>query len=425
MSEIRIHVPASKSLTQRALLIGALACGRSCIRNPLRCQDSEVLSSALKQMGVGLTWHADEDWVEIEGLKGNQGFLPPSQYLGLRNAGTAMRFLATTALLCRNPLRLDGNAAMRRRPMPGLLDALLALGVKWRTAKRNFCPPVELEPPPLQADKWRERKRVALDARGSSQQLSALLMIGPKTGAGLEVALQSALPSQPYVDLTMEVMRTFGARVEVADGCYTVFSGGYRATDYVVEGDHSSASYVWAASRLQKRPVDIENLRADSSQGDRVFPEILDRLDEDGGQRPVELHLGDTPDVAPTAAVYALFRQGPTVLRGIKHLSHKECDRIAVLAREVNKLGVESARRRDLTCEPPNPTRVEILSDSDGWRIRPGPLSGPAMLDAHGDHRMAMCFGLLGLQVDGIRIKDPHCVDKSYPEFWQMIEQFR
>jgi 3-phosphoshikimate 1-carboxyvinyltransferase len=288
--------------------------------------------------------------------------------------------------------------------MKGLLEALGALGAEWDTPQKSHCPPVDLSPPAEPGTGWRHTPSVELDPTESSQQLSALLMVGCRLGAGLDLEVCGPVPSAPYVDLTLEVMNRFGGQAQRTDRGFVTSPSGYRATRYRVEGDCSSASYVWAAGALTGRAVRVCNVRPDSLQGDQVFPELLDRLERDG---PCTLDLGSTPDIAPTVATCALFREHLTTITNVSHLRVKECDRLAVLAAELRKMG------------------ASIEETDDGWRIEPASLSGPAVCDPRGDHRMAMCFGLASLRVDGIQINDPDCVSKSYPGYWDMLEVFK
>lgn len=398
---LEITVPSSKSATQRALVLAALCPGRSRIERPLWCDDSDALLGALRGFGVGVT-RVRRD-LEIEG---RPRLAAPAVSLLLGNAGTAVRFCAGLALLADGPVGLDGDEAMRRRPMPGLLAALRALGAEVQELGRPSCPPIRVVPP---GDLQEAPAHVALDPTGSSQQLSALLLAAPRLPKGLEVRLTASLPSRPYVDLTLEQLRAFGATVEAVPGpegapsAYRVLPGGLRARRYVVEGDHSSASYPLAAGYLTGQSVRVVNAAPGSVQGDRVFPDLLEQL---SSPSPRTFELGDVPDIAPTLATCALFASGETRLLGLAHLRVKESDRLAVLARGFRGVGAD----------------VEELPD--GLVVRRRPLRGGATLDPAGDHRMAMCFALLGLRLPRIQVSDPGCVTKSYPGFFEMLRRF-
>lgn len=398
---IEVRVPTSKSVTQRALVLAALAPGRSVISDPLDCDDSRALRRALGALGVSISEQAGGLVVD-----GGTRFQSPRAALELENAGTATRFCTGLSLLTDGPVTIDGNAAMRRRPMPGLLDALRRLGARVLESGAPGCPPLTIRPP---ADLGALPAAVELDAAGSSQQLSALLLVAPRLPCGLCVVLAGELPSSPYVELTLEALRTFGATAEherTPEGrqAYRVLPGGLRGSEVTIEGDHSSASYPVAAGHLTGRAVQVVNVRSDSLQGDRVFPALLDRLQAPG---PRELDLGATPDIAPTVATCALFAQGETRLTNLAHLRIKESDRLATLTQGFRQVGADLEER------------------PDGLVIRPRPLHGDVELDPADDHRMAMCFGLLTLRLPNLRIRDQSCVSKSYPAYFSMLDQFR
>jgi len=396
-----IAVPSSKSATQRALVLAALAPGRSIVERPLWCDDSEALVRALRCLGVRVE-RVGQD-LEVEGRARLDA---PDVPLALGNAGTAVRFCTGLSLLATGPVEIDGNEAMRRRPMPGLLAALRDLGADVSERGRPSCPPITVVPP---RDLEVIPEEVSLDSTGSSQQLSALLMVAPRLPRGLVVHLEGPLPSRPYVDMTLEQLRAFGATVEVAPGSggqaetYRVLPGGLRPRRYAVEGDHSSASYPLAAGYLTGQPVRVVNVSPDSAQGDRVFPDLLARL---CAPPPRTFDLADVPDVAPTLATCALFAPGETRLLGLAHLRVKESDRLAVLAEGFRAVGADVEERQD------------------GLVIHSRPLHGDATLEPAGDHRMAMCFALLGLRLPGIRVTDRGCVSKSYPDFFEMLGRF-
>lgn len=401
---IELDVPTSKSVTQRALLLAALGPGESRIVSPLDCDDSRRLLGALAELGIPIR--------QSEGaliLRGGGRLRTPAGPLDLGNAGTAVRFTSALALLAEGPVRIDGDPAMRRRPMPGLLAALSALGARVEEHGRPGCPPVTITPP---LDLAQVPPDVALDASGSSQQLSALMLIGARLPRGLRIRVGGHLPSRPYVDVTAQLLRDFGAVVRILEGASgpseVVVAPGLRRRTYEVEGDHSSASYPLAAGFLTGVPVRIRNTRQDSLQGDRVFTALLERLAQPPrASAPRVFDLTHTPDIAPTLATCALFGVGATQLTGCAHLRIKESDRLAVLARGFRALG------------------ADLDELEGGLFIRPRELHGGVALDPAHDHRMAMCFALLGLRLPGIEILDPACVTKSYPGFFDMLARFQ
>ncbi len=398
---IEIQVPSSKSVTQRALILAGLSDCPSKIQNPLDCDDSRALRAGLAQLGVSS--RSDGSYLIItppDTIK-----LPPKE-LYLHNAGTAVRFLTGLAPLIPGTYVVDGNAAMRTRPMPGLLDALRSMGVEITEMGRAGCPPIRLTPttPTTNA--------IELRAGGSSQELSALMLMASRLPQGLTITIQGKMPSKPYIDLTLETLRAFSIQVQSeGDNVFYIPATIPRLTPapehddrvFQVEGDWSSASYPLAASWLTGIPVKLSNLNTHSKQGDRAIQSILTQLSEPG---PRVLDLTDTPDIAPTVAACALFASESTKITGIAHLRIKESDRIAVLARELGKLG------------------ADLIETHDSLTITPTELFGPAELDPAEDHRMAMVFGLLTLKISNLRIKDPHCVTKSYPDYWEMLQRF-
>jgi len=401
---IEVRVPTSKSLTQRALVLAALAPGRSVVADPLDCDDSRVLRRALSALGVHIT--KTEEGLAVDG--GNP-LRAPGETLDLGNAGTAMRFCTGLALLTDGPVAIDGDEAMRRRPMPGLLSGLRSLGARVQERGRPACPPITVHPPADLADL---PGAVVLDAAGSSQQVSALLLTASRLPAGLTIEVAGDLPSRPYVDLTLDSLADFGVAVDTEPGpegqtVYRVRPSTLRAASVTIEGDHSSASYPLAAGFLTGRSVRVVNVRADSRQGDRVFGSLLEGL---GRPAPRTFDLFDTPDIAPTLATCALFAQGETRLTGLAHLRIKECDRLSVLAAGFRRVGADIDEVPDGLVI--HPTRLRDDVDLD-------PALDPAL-----DHRMAMCFALLGLRLPGIRVANPDCVSKSYPTFYEMLELF-
>ena len=389
----RVAVPHSKSYTQRALILASLAPGHSTIENPADCEDARVLRAALTDLGVESAWR--EERIEVRG-----GTLhAPERELFLGNNGTAVRFVSGLALVVRGTLHLDGVEAMRRRPMPGLLEALGTMGVGVEELGRPHCPPLRLEGPGSPgAD-------VMLDPAGSSQQVSALLLAATSLERGLRISLTSKPPSRPYIDMTLSAIRAFGGSCGWADDA-TLFvePGGLEATCFSVEADYSAAAMVLAGGWIAGREVRIRGLEPNSLQGDRVFVNVLRDLT---GQGPRLLDLRDAPDVVPPAVAAALFAKGETRIEGVSHLRIKECDRVGVLSKELAKLG------------------ARINCDDDVMTVRPGPLGPGGTLDPHGDHRMAMAFGLVSLRVPNIEILDPECVSKSFPNFWEVLERLR
>ncbi len=405
-----IRVPASKSLTNRALAAAALARGISILEDPLVADDTRLMAAALRDLGVAIE-QRDRAWSVI----GSGGPVPAREarlYLG--NAGTAMRFLTPIVAAGRGRFTLDGSERMRHRPMGDLLAALNALGVKARSAGAGGCPPVEIEAAGLPGGD------VTLRGSVSSQFLSGLLLAAPLAAGDFRIRIEGPLVSRPYVDLTLDVMDRFGAAVErEGPDAFRVHGGsGYAACSYRVEGDASSACWWFAAAAVTGGVARVTGIPRTSKQGDLAFVRLLEEMGcratwrsgdagdvievQGGSLRGVDADLQQTPDTAPALAAVALFASTPTRIRGAAHLREKESDRIAGLALGLGALGARTEEHRD------------------GLTIRPGPLH-PAVLDPLDDHRLAMAFAVAGLGIGGVEILDPECVTKSYPGFFETL----
>jgi 3-phosphoshikimate 1-carboxyvinyltransferase len=410
-----VIAPPSKSVTQRALIAAALAAGRSVVRRPLLSDDSRHLIAALNAAGIpaSVAGGNGEPRVEVEGAGGAIPAATASLQVG--NAGTAMRFLTAMMALGSGDYLIDGDRRMRERPIEDLLEALRAQGARAASVHGNGCPPVRV-------GGGLRGGTVRLRGSKSSQYLSALLLAAPAAGADLTIEIEGPLVSRPYVDLTIDVMGAFGAKVKAeppGPGArrFTVArGGGYRGAVYTVEGDYSSASYFFAAAAVTGGRVAVGGLNPASRQGDAGFVRLLEEMGcraERGGDtvavegvdrlRGLEADCGAMPDIVQTLAVVALFARGETRVTGVPHLRYKETDRIEALVQEIRRLGGEAE------------------SLSDGLVIRPRPLRG-ARIETYGDHRMAMAFAVAGLRIPGVVISDPACVSKSFPGFWPAFD---
>ncbi|NIA08857.1 MAG: 3-phosphoshikimate 1-carboxyvinyltransferase, partial [Nitrospiraceae bacterium] len=395
----KVKVPGSKSITQRALIIASLAAGESELRGPLDSEDTQILRNALRSLGIPIQ-DGGPDWTV-----GGQGgrILPTSQALYLGNNGTGMRFVTSLVCLGQGIYRLTGTKRMSERPIAPLLKALEAWGAGARSIEGNGCPPVEIDAHGL------DGKETLLSASKSSQYLSSMLLVGPYTRSPALIRLDGPLVSRPYVDMTLAVMAAFGIEVRNKGRTFSVPRGTYRAREYLIEGDASSASYFWAAAAVTGGKITVENIPPDSLQGDAVFADILGTMGcsverSPGGitvQGPcdmlkaIEIDMGKWPDLVPSLAVVAAFAKGTTVIRNVAHLRIKETDRLKAVAQELSKIG----------------SSVQELEDGlviNGTRDMHG-----AVIDTYRDHRMAMAFAVIGLRVPGIKIRDPDCVQKS------------
>lgn len=399
-----VAIPGSKSYTHRALILSALADGESNLLHALRSEDTDFTAQGLERLGVPVS--AGEDVYRVLGQGGR--FRGGGEKIYVGNSGTSMRFLAAVAALRSGRTLLDGSKRMRQRPMAGLLEGLSALGVKAYSQEGNGAPPVIIESGGLQGGVAR------ISGRESSQYISALLMAAPLASGDVRIEVTGHLASRPYVEITLDVIASFGGDVQREGADAFLVRGGQRYLPrvYEVEGDASNASYFFAAAAVTRGTVRVENFRSSSIQGDAKFLEILERMGcavtrgsnfaEVRGQelRGLETEMNAMPDLVPTLAILAAFAEGTTLMKNIGHLRLKESDRISALAGELVKMGVHVEEGRD-------------------WlRVEGGGAHG-AEIETHQDHRLAMSFAVAGLVVPGIQIRGEGCVDKSFPGFWE------
>lgn len=403
-----LKVPGSKSLTQRAIVIASLAEGCSLVRNALLSDDTEVLMNALTHLGARS--HEHQEGILVEGTGGK---LKPSNYeIYLGNNGTALRFIMSIAALGQGVYRLTGDSRLQERPVGPLGEILEKMGTRIEYHKRKGCVPLDVHASGLRGGTFRLR-----DIE-SSQFVSSLMISGVFANHDLEIILEGKLLSRPYVHMTAAVMRDFGVEVELTSHLIKVPVGQrYRAREWVVAGDATSASYFLALAPLCQKRIRVENISCSSVQGDMGFLGILqilgcqirtgeDWIEVTGGRMPsgeLEFDMGDMPDLVPTLAILAAVRPGRTVIKNVPHLRVKESDRIAALARELTKMG------------------IPVKEEPAGMVITGGNPRG-TVVETYNDHRIAMSFAILGKVVEGVYIKNPRCVDKSFPEFWSLLE---
>ena len=405
-----VSLPGSKSITNRALLLAALADGESLLRAPLHSEDTLYMAQALRGLGVAVEETPEHDFR----VTGAGGMLrAPHKPLLIGNSGTTVRFL--TAAACLVPVgtdvTLDGVARMRERPISDLIGALLTLGVGAECVNGHGCPPVRVRGGGMAGGRCRLRGDV------SSQFLTALLQVAPYARTDVEIEILGELVSKPYVDITQAVMASFGVGMK-NDGYRTlgVEAGQrYAGREYAVEADASNASYFLAAAAVTGGTVTLKNLGASSIQGDIRFVDVLERMGcavthgagtitLTGPARllGIEADMEAIPDTAQTLAVVAAFADGPSRLSGLASLRVKETDRVHAVARELPKLG------------------VRVVEGPDSWIIHPhaGGDNAPAEIVTYDDHRMAMSFAVAGLRLPDVVINNPACVAKTFPDFW-------
>jgi 3-phosphoshikimate 1-carboxyvinyltransferase len=388
----------------RALAAAALADGESTITGALDCDDSRNFIGALRSLGVEIDESAGFAELKVNGVGGK--WPKESAELNLGDCGTGYRFAAAFAALGPGPYTLTGSKRLMKRPMGPLIKALRELGAEI-SEKQPGPGPITVKGGKLSG------RRITVEGEVSSQFLSALLLIGPKLQGGFEVATAGRLVSEPYVDLTLDVMRDFGVVIDtqVADTWCVMPSPDYAARDYAVEPDASSAAYWFAAAAITGGSVTVSGIPPDSKQADLKLLDVLLKMgcvvdrDADGvtvhgsDLRGVSVDMSDAPDAVPALAVVAAFAGTPTEILNIGGLRHKESDRISTVAEELGR------------------ARVDVRELEDGLVIIPSPPKA-AEFESHNDHRIAMSMALIGLTVPGVKVRDPEVVSKSYPGFW-------
>ena len=432
-----VRPPGSKSLTNRALLIAALSTGRTTLEGVLDSEDTQIMFNALKTLGLPTDYDGHGARMVVEGCGGNFPVREAEIYVG--NSGTTARFLTAALALApgRKSYRIYGKPRMHERPIRDLTDALKMLGANLRSEDQNGCPPVLIgESVYGQAD-WNtpgsEGRPIIAAIKGeiSSQFLSALMLAAPLISAENDIVLKitGTLVSKPYVEMTAKVMESFGVESwffspdgddsfgSAAGGTITIPRGSvYRPCSYRIEPDASAASYFFAAAAVCGGQITVEGLSAASLQGDVGFVECLCQMgcsvqygedfitvrrEPTAALRGITVDMNAISDTVQTLSVVALFAEGPTRMTNAAHIRHKETDRIRAVATELGKIG------------------AVVEEFDDGLLIQPPPKRKFAEIETYDDHRMAMSFAIAGLAEPGIAIKNPGCVEKTYPNFFQ------
>lgn len=404
----KVRVPGSKSLTNRALIISALADGASTLTGALDSDDTRVMIQALRTLGIVVEDDPESAVVKVVGC-GNK--IPNhNAELFLANSGTSLRFLTAMVATGLGSFRLDGSPRMRERPVADLLTALNGLGADARSELGNGCPPVLVNASGLDGG------IVPVKGDISSQFLSGLLMALPYAREQTIVEVSGPLVSQPYVAMTLGVMEAFGVRVEHRKNRrFDVRPGRYKGRTFAIEPDASAASYFFALAAVTGGTITVEGLGTRSAQGDLGFVDLLEHMGCQVEQsadattvtgaalRGVDVDMNAISDTVMTLGVTALFAEGHTRIRNVGHIRHKETDRIAALATELRKLGAIVDEEPDgLLIIPPEPGKIPS-----------------ATIATYDDHRMAMSFAMAAVKTGGVTILEPGCVTKTYPGFWE------
>lgn len=407
-----IRPPGSKSLTNRAFVVAALAEGTTELTGVLDSRDTRVMVESLRRLGLEVRHEPAAGVARVTGCGGK--FPVDRADLWLENSGTSIRFLTAACTLGRGTFRLDGNARMRERPILDLITALRGLGADIRCETDSGCPPVTISADGLAGG------RVAVRGDISSQYLSALLMAAPAARSTVELQLDGELVSEPYVEMTLRVMERFGARVRIEKlsgaAVYQIPVQAYRGGAYSIEPDASAASYFFAAAAVTGGEVTVPGLSRGALQGDVEFAAVLERMGcgvnwgsdsitvRGGPLRGVDVDMNAISDTAQTLSAVAVFAEGPTRIRSVAHMRHKETDRVSAVATELRKLG------------------QTVDEHEDGLTIHPAPVT-PATVATYDDHRMAMSFAVIGLRAKGVKIADPECTSKTYPRFFEDLRR--
>ncbi|EBF6383582.1 3-phosphoshikimate 1-carboxyvinyltransferase [Salmonella enterica subsp. enterica serovar Java] len=405
-----INLPGSKSVSNRALLLAALACGKTVLTNLLDSDDVRHMLNALSALGINYTLSADRTRCDITG---NGGTLraPGALELFLGNAGTAMRPLAAALCLGQNEIVLTGEPRMKERPIGHLVDSLRQGGANIDYLEQENYPPLRLRGGFTGGD-------IEVDGSVSSQFLTALLMTAPLAPKDTIIRVKGELVSKPYIDITLNLMKTFG--VEIANHHYQQFvvKGGQQYHSpgrYLVEGDASSASYFLAAGAIKGGTVKVTGIGRKSMQGDIRFADVLEKMGATitwgddfiactrGELHAIDMDMNHIPDAAMTIATTALFAKGTTTLRNIYNWRVKETDRLFAMATELRKVG------------------AEVEEGHDYIRITPPAKLQHADIGTYNDHRMAMCFSLVALSDTPVTILDPKCTAKTFPDYFEQL----
>ena len=412
-----VRVPGSKSLTNRALLIAALADGTTTLENALFSDDSRYFVGALQTLGFDVKLDPDRAKMSVTGLGGQIPARQAELFIG--NAGTAARFLTAFLTLGNGEYILDGEPRMRERPIGDLVEALGQLGAKveaFSSQQSAICPPVKITASGLPGGKTQIAGNI------SSQFLSALLMVAPYAQSPVEIEVITELNSKPYVDMTLSIMDDFGVSVERDSYQYFKVSPDRYSplSTYLIESDASAASYFFAAPAICGGTVCVENISRKSVQGDIAFLDVLKQMGcsvteknnaiEVMGPKElqgVDVDMRDMSDMAQTLAAIAPFASSSTHIRGIASTRVKETDRVSAVCTELARLG------------------MKVDEHEDGITVHPCDEIRPASIHTYNDHRMAMAFSLIGLRVSGITIENPSCVSKTFPSYFEVLDTLR
>lgn len=408
-----VDIPGSKSVANRALILAAFAEGETILRNMLFSDDTRYMMAALKKLGNEVEIDEENKIVKVKGNKERKFSVTEELFVG--NAGTAMRFLPSYIATGEGSVTLTGIERMKQRPIKDLAEALISMGVNVEYTENEGFPPIKINACGVTA------KEVTVKGNMSSQYLTSILMAAPYSQNDITIKIEGNLVSIPYVNITIKMMEDFGVKVENRNNKEFFIKAGqkYVGKDYIVEGDCSSASYFFGMAAMTKSVVKINNVKKDAMQGDIKLLEVLQKMGAEveygnnyvivkGTDRlnGVTVDMHHMSDVAQTLSVVAMFAKGKTEIQNVYNMRIKETDRIKAVYNELTKLGAKVTELHDgLIIEP-------VEKYNNGVEI-----------DTYDDHRMAMSFSLAGLKVEGTVIKDPGCVSKTFPNYFDEFEK--
>ncbi|HAS8126924.1 TPA: 3-phosphoshikimate 1-carboxyvinyltransferase [Vibrio vulnificus] len=408
-----VNLPGSKSVSNRALLLAALAKGTTRLTNLLDSDDIRHMLNALTKLGVHYELSADKTVCVVEGL-GRPFTATEAQELFLGNAGTAMRPLAAALCLGKGEFVLTGEPRMKERPIGHLVDALREAGAQIEYLENENYPPLKINATGLQAG------TVNIDGSISSQFLTAFLMAAPLAQGEVKIHIVGELVSKPYIDITLHIMKQFG--VDVVNNAYQEFiipagQSYVSPGQFLVEGDASSASYFLAAAAIKGGEIKVTGIGKNSIQGDIHFADALEKMGAEiewgedyvisrvGRLKGIDMDYNHIPDAAMTIATTALFAQGTTAIRNVYNWRVKETDRLSAMATELRKVG------------------AEVEEGEDYLIVNPPQQLTHAAIDTYDDHRVAMCFSLVALSDTPVTINDPKCTSKTFPDYFEKLAQ--
>jgi 3-phosphoshikimate 1-carboxyvinyltransferase len=406
---VSVEAPASKAHTLRGLIIGSLAEGTTFIEKPLLGQDQLNVIRCLNALGIKIEKQPQK--IIVHGSAGR--YRPVFDELNVGESGVGMNFLTSAACLADKPVVLTGSQRITERPIAEVVQALRQLDCEIEYLQNDGFPPVRVQGGGIRGGQCR------MSGRECSQYFSSIIVSAPYAQTPVTIICTDELTEKPYVDITIQMAAQFG--IQTVNKKYKEFvipKGKYEGRTIKIEGDYSSASFFFLAAAISGSTVTVTNLKADTKQGDRAFVDLMSEMGchiktetgqitvEGGELKAIERDMSDIPDLVPTAAIACAFAEGVSRLTNIGHLRHKECDRLAVMASELQKMGVNAR------CD-------ETSLIIEGNREAHG-----AVIDPHNDHRIAMSFAVAGLVTGAQQIENPGCVAKSFPDFWERFEVF-